>query len=192
CLATSWLICAGDWPSPSQAAADAIGPSGPTAPRRSAARNPFLSIRILLLYRQSAPRPTGASIPKSEDRRIYPIPRIPAMPVAKARSLLSRTVRESRVVPEGSRGLVLVSGGPDSAATAAGLTEWLGAGAVSGLHLDYGLRPDSGEDERVARELCGELGIELRAERPELDRGNLQAAARNARYAAAERIRGEL
>ncbi len=92
-------------------------------------------------------------------------------------------------MPEGSRGVVLVSGGADSAATAAGLVEALGVGAVIGLHLNFGLRDDSDRDEETCRELCARLGIELEVERPKLGPGNLQAEARDARYAAAERLR---
>jgi tRNA(Ile)-lysidine synthase len=111
------------------------------------------------------------------------------MAAAQALDALARTVRESGLVPEGTRGVVLVSGGADSAATAAGLAEVLGAGAVVGLHLNYGLRDDSGRDEEACRQLCAQLGIELEVERPELGAGNLQAEAREARYAAAERLR---
>jgi tRNA(Ile)-lysidine synthase len=111
------------------------------------------------------------------------------MAAPEALSALARVVRESRLVPEGSRGVVLISGGADSAALAAGLREALGPGALTALHLNYGLRPDSDLDERTCRELCARLGIELVAERPELEDGNVQAQAREARYAAAERVR---
>jgi tRNA(Ile)-lysidine synthase len=111
------------------------------------------------------------------------------MEVATALSALARAVRESGLVPEGSRGVVLVSGGADSAASAAGLVEVLGPGAVTALHVNYGLRPDSDLDEEAVRELCAKLGLELEVERPELGGGNVQAAARDARYQAAERLR---
>jgi tRNA(Ile)-lysidine synthase len=111
------------------------------------------------------------------------------MAAAKALSVLARAVRESGLIAAGSRGIVLVSGGADSAAAAAGLVELLSPDAVTGLHLNYGLRPDSGEDERTARELAGKLGIEFVVEHPELGKGNLQAEAREARYRAAERLR---
>jgi tRNA(Ile)-lysidine synthase len=114
------------------------------------------------------------------------------MAAAKALSALARTVRESGLVPEGSRGIVLVSGGADSAAAAAGLTEALGSDALTALHLNYGLRPDSERDEATCRELCDALGIELEVERPELASGNVQGAAREARYSAAERLRRSL
>jgi tRNA(Ile)-lysidine synthase len=111
------------------------------------------------------------------------------MAAATALEALARTVRESGLVPEGTRGVVLVSGGADSAAVAAGLVETLGPDAVIALHLDYGLRPDSREDEATCGKLCAKLGVELKVERPELGGGNVQAEARDARYAAAERLR---
>jgi tRNA(Ile)-lysidine synthase len=111
------------------------------------------------------------------------------MAAAKALSALARAVRESGLVPRGSRGVVLVSGGADSAAAAAGLVEVAGAEAVTALHLNYGLRPDSDTDEATCRELCERLGIELEVELPALGGGNVQAEARDARYGTAERLR---
>jgi tRNA(Ile)-lysidine synthase len=111
------------------------------------------------------------------------------MSAENALESLARAVRESGLIERGTSGIVLVSGGADSAGTAAALVEELGAGAVIALHLNYGLRPDSDQDELTCRELCARLGIELEVERPELGQGNVQAAAREARYAAAERLR---
>jgi tRNA(Ile)-lysidine synthase len=111
------------------------------------------------------------------------------MSAEKALESLARAVRESGLIQRGTSGIALVSGGADSAGTAAALVEELGAGAVRALHLNYGLRPDSDQDELTCRELCARLGIELEVERPELGQGNVQAAAREARYAAAERLR---
>ena len=96
---------------------------------------------------------------------------------------------ESALVPEGSSGVAMVSGGPDSACLAAALVAAVGPDRVTGLHLNYGLRPDSDADEATARALCGQLGVELVVERPELPTGNVQAAARDARYGAAESLR---
>jgi len=111
------------------------------------------------------------------------------MATENALSDLARAVRESRLIAEGSRGVALVSGGADSAATAAALVEVLGPEAVTALHLNYGLRPGSGQDEEAARELASNLRIELVVERPELGEGNVQAEARDARYRAAEQLR---
>jgi tRNA(Ile)-lysidine synthase len=103
---------------------------------------------------------------------------------------LAEAVRSSALIADNSSGIALCSGGADSAALAAGLVEALGAARVIAVHLNYGLRPDAGEDERVTRELCERLGIEVVVERPRLGPGNVQAEARHARYEAAERERG--
>jgi tRNA(Ile)-lysidine synthase len=111
------------------------------------------------------------------------------MAAEQAISVLARAVRDSELIAAPSRGVVLVSGGPDSAATAAGLVEALGPQRVTALHLNYRLRPDSGRDEDAARRLAERLGIELVVESPELGEGNVQAEARAARYRASERLR---
>lgn len=105
---------------------------------------------------------------------------------------LSAAVASSGLVATGSRGVALLSGGPDSACLAAGLASVVGATRLAGLHLNYGLREDSDSDEAACRELCERLGIELRVISPDLAKGNLQAAARDARYEAAEALRAEL
>jgi tRNA(Ile)-lysidine synthase len=111
------------------------------------------------------------------------------MAAAKALTALARAVRESGMVPEGSGGVVLISGGADSAGAVAGLVEVAGPDAVTALHLNYSLRPDSDADEATCRELCERFGIALEVERPLLGSGNVQAEARDARYGAAERLR---
>ena len=100
---------------------------------------------------------------------------------------IERAIRESGVIPEGSGGVVLASGGADSAALLAGLAAVCGPRRLVALHLNYGLREDSGEDERACVELCRRLEVEAVVESVTLaDEGNLQAAAREARYEAAE------
>jgi tRNA(Ile)-lysidine synthase len=95
----------------------------------------------------------------------------------------------SGLITRGSSAVVMVSGGADSACAAAALTSVLGPGEIHALHVNYGLRDGAAGDERACRDLCGDLRIDLHVERPQLDDGNLQAAARDARYAAAERLR---
>jgi tRNA(Ile)-lysidine synthase len=107
---------------------------------------------------------------------------------ATALETLADVIRDSGLVPAGSRGVVLVSGGPDSACAAAGVAAHAGPDRVAALHLNYGLRDDSDDDESACRELCELLGVELTVECPGLEAGNVQAAARAARYAAAERL----
>lgn len=106
-----------------------------------------------------------------------------------ARASLADAVRTSDLVSEGS-GLALCSGGADSTGLLAGLVDVAGAERVVALHVNYGLRPDSGSDEAACARSCRELGVELVVERAALPgRGNLQAHAREARYEAAERLR---
>ena len=99
---------------------------------------------------------------------------------------------EAAGFPRGSDGVVMLSGGADSAVLAAVAVRLLGPRAVYAVHLNYGLRPDADEGEEAARALCAQLRIDLHIERPELGEGNLQARAREARYGAAERLRGKL
>jgi tRNA(Ile)-lysidine synthase len=111
---------------------------------------------------------------------------------SEGRERLAQAIRDSGLIADGSNGVALVSGGPDSACLAAGLVAVLGAEAVVGLHLNYGLRPDSGEDEATAAVLGERLGIELVRQRAPLEEaGNVQAAARAARYERAEGLRLE-
>lgn len=105
---------------------------------------------------------------------------------------LSDVVRSSGLIDHSDDLVVMVSGGADSACAAAGLVEFAGPERVHALHVNYGLRAEADDDERVVRDLCGRLRIDLHVERarPEsLAAGNLQAAARRLRYAAAERLR---
>jgi tRNA(Ile)-lysidine synthase len=111
---------------------------------------------------------------------------------AEALGSLAGVVRDSGLAPEGTSGVVLISGGPDSACLAAGLAEHCGRPHVHALHLNYGLRDSADDDEQLCRRLCGLLRIDLRVERPRLREGNMQAAARDARYAAGERMRQRL
>jgi tRNA(Ile)-lysidine synthase len=104
---------------------------------------------------------------------------------------LERAVRASGLLAEGSTAVALISGGADSAALAAGLAAALAPSRVLALHLNYGLREDSDTDAETCKLLCAQLGLELVVEFPELGGGNLQAEAREARYARAERLRAE-
>jgi tRNA(Ile)-lysidine synthase len=96
------------------------------------------------------------------------------------------SARESGLVPEGEPLLVLVSGGGDSVCLL-DVAVRLGA-RVGALHVNYGLREGAGDDEVFVRSLCERLGVPLAVERVALgEEGNLQARARDARYALAER-----
>ncbi|MBK5220690.1 MAG: tRNA lysidine(34) synthetase TilS, partial [Thermoleophilia bacterium] len=86
--------------------------------------------------------------------------------------------------------VAMLSGGRDSVCMLDLAVRVRGASAVSALHVNYGLRDDAGEDERHCAELCAGLGVELAIERPRRPEGpgNLQAWARDSRYAAAARL----
>jgi tRNA(Ile)-lysidine synthase len=94
--------------------------------------------------------------------------------------------RASGLVRAGEPVLVMVSGGADSVCLLDVAVE-LGA-SVSALHVNYGLREGADGDEALVRELCGALEVPLHVERVELGaEHNLQAEARERRYALAER-----
>jgi tRNA(Ile)-lysidine synthase len=109
-----------------------------------------------------------------------------------AATRIVQAVAESGLLQPGQTAVAMCSGGADSAALLAGIAEFLGADAVVALHLNYGLRAEAGEDEAVCAELCRRLGVELVVERPAMEgEGNVQARARELRYAAAEKLRAE-
>ncbi len=103
--------------------------------------------------------------------------------------MLERVLAEGLVSP-GSPLVAMLSGGRDSVCMLDIAVRGAGAGAVTALHVNYGLREDSDQDERHCGELCASLGVELAIERPLRPEGpgNLQAWARDARYAAAARL----
>jgi tRNA(Ile)-lysidine synthase len=94
---------------------------------------------------------------------------------------------ESGLIVAGEPLLVMLSGGADSVCL---LDCAVALGAkVSALHVNYGLRgAASNADEQHCRALCERLGVPLVVERVQLpDSGNLQAEARDRRYALAAR-----
>jgi tRNA(Ile)-lysidine synthase len=100
--------------------------------------------------------------------------------------MLERVLAEGLVAP-GSPLLAMLSGGRDSVCMLDLAVRGAGADRVSALHVNYGLRDDSDADQRHCAELCAALGVELAIERPRRPEGpgNLQAWARDTRYAAA-------
>jgi len=86
--------------------------------------------------------------------------------------------------------IVLLSGGRDSVCMLDLAVRARGAAAVTAVHVDYGLRPEAHDDADFCASLCGGLGVELATERPVRPEGpgNLQAWARDVRYAAAARL----
>jgi len=96
-------------------------------------------------------------------------------------------VRAGGLLAPGRPVLVLLSGGRDSVCLldlAARIS-----GAPRALHLDYGLRESSTADAEHCAALCERLGVPLEVRAPRTPRrGNLQAWAREERYAAAAEL----
>jgi tRNA(Ile)-lysidine synthase len=106
-----------------------------------------------------------------------------------APDLLARVEAGGLIDPPRSL-VALLSGGRDSVCMLDLAVRARGPAAVLALHVDYGLRPESHEDAEFCASLCERLGVELVAERPVRVEGpgNLQAWARDVRYAAAARL----
>ena len=100
--------------------------------------------------------------------------------------MLERVLAEGLIAP-GIPVVTMLSGGRDSVCMLDLAARALGDDRVIALHVNYGLRDDSDEDEGHCAALCKALGVELAIERPRRPEGpgNLQAWARDARYAAA-------
>ncbi|HWO84407.1 MAG TPA: tRNA lysidine(34) synthetase TilS [Solirubrobacterales bacterium] len=86
--------------------------------------------------------------------------------------------------------VAMLSGGRDSVCMLDLAVRARGPAAVTALHVNYGLREEAGADERHCRELCTQLGVPLEVARPRREEraGNLQAWARDERYAVAARL----
>src|SRR5690349_9822208 len=84
--------------------------------------------------------------------------------------------------------LVLFSGGRDSTCLL-DLAVRL-AGPVRALHVNYGLREAADADEAHCRALCERLAVPLEVTRAAYPGGNVQAWAREVRYAEAARLAG--
>src|ERR1017187_1319966 len=93
-----------------------------------------------------------------------------------------------RVVSPSDRFVVLVSGGRDSVCLLDVLASICDPDNLTVLHVNYGLRgAESDGDEQLVRALCADLRVrcECSAAPPAPVRGNLQAWARDLRYAQA-------
>src|SRR5919108_4511641 len=89
--------------------------------------------------------------------------------------------------------LALLSGGADSVCLVHALAAQLGRSRIVALHVNHGLRRAAADDESFCKHLCESIGVRLIVERVSVPRsGNLEAAAREARYAVAEEVRGRL
>ncbi len=102
------------------------------------------------------------------------------------------TALEASVPVEASGLVVALSGGPDSAAllgAAAALGKNFRALPLRAVHIDHGLQAAAVEFREGCKRLCDHLGIPLRIIAVEVQRefaASIEAAARDARYAAIE------
>ncbi|MFL5845409.1 MAG: tRNA lysidine(34) synthetase TilS [Solirubrobacteraceae bacterium] len=94
--------------------------------------------------------------------------------------LLER-VRATGLLPEGGPVVVLLSGGRDSVCLL-DVAARIG-GDVVALHVNYGLRDEADGDEAACRRLCARLAVPLEVVRAGAPAGNVQAWARELRYA---------
>jgi tRNA(Ile)-lysidine synthase len=103
--------------------------------------------------------------------------------------LLARVEADGLIAPPEPL-VAMLSGGRDSVCVLDLAVRARGAEEVSALHVNYGLRGEADADERHCGELCRQLGVVLEIERPQRPEGsgNLQAWAREVRYAAAARL----
>ncbi|HYI17510.1 MAG TPA: tRNA lysidine(34) synthetase TilS [Solirubrobacteraceae bacterium] len=103
---------------------------------------------------------------------------------------LLEAVRAGGLLAPGGRVVVLLSGGRDSVCLLDLAVRIAGPGAVTALHCDYGLRAESAADAAHCAALCEALDVRLHVHRPPRPpgAGNLQAWAREVRYAEAARL----
>lgn len=122
-------------------------------------------------------------------------PARPDLPLADSLAIRRLVADLARVWPEGAehgeaRLGVAVSGGPDSCAllllAAAALP-----GRIAAATVDHGLRPESADEARFVAQLCEALGVEHAVLPVAVERGNVQAQARAARYRALAGWAGE-
>jgi tRNA(Ile)-lysidine synthase len=106
---------------------------------------------------------------------------------------VTEQVRASGLLSPAHSVVTMLSGGRDSVCLLDVAVRICGAQNVHALHVNYGLRPEAGVEERHCRALCDRLGVTVdvvRAERPP-GSGNLQAWARERRYAVARELADE-
>ena len=101
-------------------------------------------------------------------------------------------VRAGGLLPAGGPVVVLLSGGRDSVCLLDVAVRLAGDAGhrVAAVHVNYGLRDEAGDDERHCAALCERLGVALTIERPRRPEagGNVQAWARDVRYAVATQV----
>jgi tRNA(Ile)-lysidine synthase len=100
------------------------------------------------------------------------------IPPVSIESVFLATVKRERLLPSGSAVTAAVSGGADSVAMLCLLQRFAPARRwkIQVLHIDHGLREGSGADAAFVLEICGQLGVSCRIERPEaLSGGSMES-----------------
>ena len=98
-------------------------------------------------------------------------------------------VREQGMLAPGRPVVVMFSGGRDSTCLLDVAIDICGAGVVTALHVNYGLRDSAGDDEQYCADVCRQLDVQLVVKRARSRApGNMQAWAREVRYDAANQI----
>ena len=103
---------------------------------------------------------------------------------------LEPEVRAGGLLAPGRPVLVLYSGGRDSTCLLDLAVRIAGPGAVTALHVNYGLRAQADADEAHCAARCDQLKVALEVRHPARadGEGNVQAWARRERYAAARAL----
>ena len=101
---------------------------------------------------------------------------------------LLEPVRAGELLAPARPVVVLLSGGRDSVCLLDLAVRIAGREHVTALHCEYGLRDSAVEDARHCAALCERLGVDLELRRPREPAGNVQAWARQARYAAGREL----
>src|SRR6185312_10403497 len=101
---------------------------------------------------------------------------------------IREAVRAGGLLDGGRPIVAMVSGGRDSVCLLDVATALYGATSVVALHVNYRLRADADLDERACAQLCDGLGVSLSVVRAGAVEGNVQAWARELRYAAAREL----
>jgi tRNA(Ile)-lysidine synthase len=108
---------------------------------------------------------------------------------AAAAAAMRERVAADGLLSRGGPVVALFSGGRDSTCLLDLAVSIAGAGAVTALHVNYGLRDAADDDERHCAGVCERLGVRLELRRPRPpESGNIQAWARDERYGAASAL----